>query len=72
MKHIKLAYQLFVITLVMYLLRPLEAVVCAFWKGASNFWYHAKYEFQDKMWVGSRWTAKELYRTSIDAWKESE
>lgn len=72
MRHLKLVYQFFVITLVLYLLRPIEATICAIWKGSKSFWSSAKYEFKDRMWTGSGWTAKELYKTAIEYWKEGE
>lgn len=70
MRHLRLIFELFVITFVMYVIRPIEAFVVGTYKGivdgGKTFWDTWKY----KMWYTSNLTPKDFYKTSIHVWKE--
>lgn len=67
MKYIKLAWHIFVITVAMYIIRPIEAFLKSCYAACVAF----KYRFID-LWDKQGWSSLELYKQAWERFKGDE
>lgn len=71
MRTVKLVFEFIVITIVMYFIRPLEALFSALWSAISEGYKAFILKFKCKMWYTTNLKPKDYYRVSFEVWRDS-
>lgn len=71
MRHLRLMFEFVVITIAMYFIRPIEAVLVGICKAIADGYKTFVDTFKYKMWYTTNLTPKDFYKVSLEVWRES-